>query len=135
MPPDSPWDSTTSMATRREFLAGASAAWLTTGIASTLAARKTPRLVSAARLGQTDGGVVWGADRLAAFKLPARGHAPVRLTGGRVLVMGRRPGLFASIVDPDDPAAASTFESAGNNRFSGHAALAPDGSTLVTGEF
>jgi hypothetical protein len=123
------------MATRREFLAGASAACLTAGLTSAFAAKETPRLVSAARLGQRDGGVLWSADRFASFNLPARGHAPVRLAGGRVLLMGRRPGLFAAMIDPVDPAAISSFSSAGNSRFVGHAAAAPDGSALVTSEF
>lgn len=123
------------MATRREFLAGASAACLIAGFGPAFAAKEVPRLVSAARLGQRDGGVLWRPDGLVSFDLPARGHAPVRLPDGRVLLMGRRPGLFASMIDPGDPAAVSSFSSAGNSRFSGHAAVAPDGSAFVTGQF
>ena len=78
---------------------------------------------------------MWSADRFASFNLPARGHAPVRLADGRVLLMGRRPGLFASLIEPRDPAAISSFSSTGNSRFAGHAADAPDGSALVTSEF
>jgi len=77
---------------------------------------------------------LWSANGFASFNLPARGHAPVRQAGGRVLLMGRRPGLFASMIDPSDPTAISSFSSAGNSRFAGHAAVAPDGSALVTSE-
>jgi hypothetical protein len=122
------------MATRREFLAGA-AACLTVGIASSFAAQTGPRLISAAKVGQRDGGVVWNTDALASFDLPARGHAPVRLGDGRVLLMSRRPGLFASMIDPHDPSAPSSFSSSGNSRFSGHAAVSPDAKVLVTAEF
>ena len=95
-----------------------------------------PHLVSAARVAQRDGAVVWSADGLVTFDLPARAHAPVHLPGGRVLMMGRRPGLFASMIDPRDASLkASSFAPAKDCRFAGHAAVSPDGSTLVTSEF
>lgn len=122
------------MATRREFLAGA-AALAAGGILPAFAAQEAPRLVSAAKVEQRDGGVLWSADALKPFALPARGHAPVRLGDGRVLMMGRRPGLFASIIDPRDPSGLVSFPSSGNSRFAGHAAVAPDGIALVTSEF
>jgi len=122
------------MATRREFLAGASALCLTAG-----ASRALPdalRLISAAHLGTRDGGALWSAGRLTPFNLPARAHAPVRLPDGRVLMMGRRPGSFAAIVDPRDPGAVpQTFAPSGNSRFAGHACVSPDGAMLVTSEF
>ena len=122
------------MATRREFLAGASSLCLTAGRARALP--DPPRLISAAHIGSRDGGALWSAGSLTPFGLPARGHAPVRLSGGRVLVMGRRPGLFAAIVDPRDPAAApQTFAPSGNSHFAGHACVSPGGTTLVTSEF
>jgi hypothetical protein len=121
------------MATRREFLAGAAA--MAAGIGPILAAGETPRLVSAAKLGSRDGGVVWSAGAFAPFALPARGHAPLRLDGERVLLTGRRPGLFASIFDPRDPATLSSFPPSARTRFAGHAAVSPDGDKLVTSEF
>lgn len=119
------------MATRREFLAGVIAACAT----PSFAAGSAPRLVSAAKIGTRDGGVVWSANGTTPFDLPARGHAPVRLSGNRVLVMSRRPGLFATMVDADDPSARSVFVPANGNRFAGHASLSPDGASLVTSEF
>jgi len=116
---------------RREFLAGC----LSLCAAPAFAAAAAPRLVSAAKLGARDGAVLWSADGLTSFALPARGHAPLRLAGGRVLVMGRRPGPFATILDPRDPASSSSFVPAPGNRFAGHAALSPDGASLFTSEF
>jgi hypothetical protein len=119
---------------RRGFLAGASALCLTASASRALP--DAPRLVSVAHIGTRDGGALWSAGRLTPFGLPARGHAPVQLPDGRVLVMGRRPGLFATIVDPRDPAAPpQTFAPAGNNRFAGHACVSPDGTALMTSEF
>ena len=122
------------MATRREFLAGASSLYVTAGVAHALP--DPPRLISAAHIGTRDGGALWSAGSLTPFGLPGRGHAPVRLPGGRVLVMGRRPGLFAAIVDPRDLAAApQTFAPSRNSRFAGHACVSPDGAMLLTSEF
>ncbi len=122
------------MATRREFLAGASALCLTAGVSQALP--DMPRLVSAAHIGARDGGALWRAGNLTPLDLPARGHAPVRLPDGRVLMMGRRPGLFAAIVDPRDPSAPPrTFAPSGESRFAGHACVSPDGTMLVTSEF
>ena len=121
------------MATRRAFLAGAAA--LAAGIPKSFAEPATPRLVSAARLREHDGGVIWSADSLASFDLPARGHAPLHLEGGRILLMGRRPGMFGAIIDPRDPGREISFSPSGNSRFSGHAAMSPDGKVLVTSEF
>jgi len=124
------------METRREFLAGASTACLSAFAPPVFAANQAPRLISAAKLGRRDGGVLWSAEKLTSFDLPTRGHAPVRLNDGRVLLMSRRPGLFASMIDPRDPlTSAGLFTSSNNSRFSGHAAASPDGTQLVTGEF
>jgi uncharacterized protein len=119
------------MATRRAFLTGLGAACVAPGVR---AAQAAPRLVSAAKLGARDGAAVWSESGLVPFALPMRGHAPVRLADGRVLVMGRRPGLTASMFDPRDPQALTSF-TAGDSRFAGHAAVSPDGATLVTSEF
>jgi uncharacterized protein len=122
------------MATRREFLAGAASITLTAGTGDAHTAR--PRLMSAAHIGDADGGVLWCADALTPFKLPARGHALTLLNSGKVALMGRRPGLFASIVDPADVTASlQVFQPSVNCRFAGHAAASPDESKLVTSEF
>lgn len=121
------------MATRREFLAGA-AACAAAGL-PVLAAQEQTQLISAAKIGQRDGGIVWAADTFTPLTLPARGHAPVHLNNGRVLIMSRRPGLFGSIVDPRDPSAISSFSCSGDSRFAGHAAMSPDGKSLITSEF
>jgi len=122
------------MATRREFLAGATSTALAAGWGPARAS--TVRLMSAARLGAEDGAALWREDMFAPFKLPSRGHALTRLHDGRVVLMARRPGLFGSIVDPSDLAAPlRTFQSAMDYRFAGHAAASPDGTALVTSEF
>jgi hypothetical protein len=92
--------------------------------------------MSATHAGNGDGGIVWRADSAATFPLPGRGHALAHLPDGRILMMGRRPGLFAAAIDPADPGAAPRiFEPAPGCRFSGHAAVSPDGRLLVTSEF
>jgi hypothetical protein len=122
------------MATRREFLAGASALCLTAGASRALP--DGPCLISAAHIGTRDGGALWSDGHLTPFDLPVRGHAPVRLTEGRVLMMARRPGLFATILDPRAPGAPpQTFAPSGNRRFAGHACVSPDGRELMTSEF
>lgn len=92
-------------------------------------------LISAARIGETDGGVILDAEALTGFALPARAHALSRLPDGNILLVGRRPGSFAAIVDPQQPRAhARTFSPITGHRFAGHAAVHPDGRTLVTSE-
>jgi uncharacterized protein len=119
------------MATRRSFLAGLGAVCVAP---YAHAATDAPRLVSAAKIGARDGAVLWSESGLVPFALPARGHAPVLLPDGRVVVMGRRPGLYGSIVDPRDPVALTSF-TADDSRFAGHAAISPDGATMVTSQF
>ncbi len=92
-------------------------------------------LVSAARVGETDGGALIGADGFTGFSLPGRAHAITRLPGGEVVLIGRRPGAFAAFVNPSDSEAdARLFTPAAGHRFAGHAALSPDGRTLATSE-
>jgi len=123
------------MATRREFLAGAAGTLLTPGLARARDS-KTPRLLSAARTGTEDGGVLWRLDAATPFKLPARGHGLAHLDNEKVAIVGRRPGLFSSIVDSTDLAAPlQVFKPSQGCRFSGHAAASPGGALLVTGEF
>jgi hypothetical protein len=118
------------MATRREFLAGALAA-----IATPSFAAPAPRLVAAAKLGQRDGAMLWSADKALPFDLPARGHAPSHLPGGRIVVMSRRPGLFGTMFDANDPASRTMFAPSDGHRFAGHAVASPDGRAMVTTEF
>ena len=125
---------------RRGLFAGAGAALL--GGAYTLRTRaaatgKAPdvKLVSAARIGETDGGVRIDTQGLTGFSLPGRAHALVQLSGGEVVLVARRPGSFGAILNPQDPQARPRiFAPAAGHRFAGHAALHPDGRTLVTSE-
>lgn len=122
------------MVTRRDFLAGAAGLLASGAAAST--GESSPKLMSAARVGAQDGGILWQKGATDFFHLPARGHALTRLSQNRVALIGRRPGLFSSIVDSGDiKAPPQIFEPAKNCRFSGHAAVSEDGSCLATSEF
>ncbi len=98
-------------------------------------AEATPSLISAARIDGIDSGAVWTADGLSDFALPGRAHAVVRLANSaQVMMVGRRPGTFAALLDPASPPRAARFVSPITHfRFAGHAAVAGDG-TLVTSE-
>ena len=101
------------------------------------AAGKAPdvKLVSAARIGGTDGGVRIDREELTGFSLPGRAHALTHLPDGDVVLVGRRPGSFAAIINPQDPHKPQRlFAPVGGHRFAGHAALHPDGRTLATSE-
>ena len=92
-------------------------------------------LVSAARVGEIDGGALIGVDGFAGFSLPGRAHALTPLPWGEVVLTGRRPGGFAAFVDPRDPEAAlRLFAPVAGHRFAGHAATSPDGRALATSE-
>jgi hypothetical protein len=124
---------------RRGLFASAGAAVLGGTLArqTRAAADKTPdvKLIGAARIGETDGGVRIDAQGLTGFSLPGRAHEPVQLANGDVALIGRRPGTFAAIVNPQDPQTpARTFSPLAGYRFAGHAALHPDGRTLATSE-
>lgn len=122
------------MATRREFLAGA--AGLCLAARAGRASAPAPRLASAVHARSSDEGAIWQDGRLASFAIPARGHGLAHGRDGHVVLMGRRPGLFSSIVDPDNPAVgARVFRPSANCRFSGHAAITVDRTALVSGEF
>jgi len=122
------------MVTRRDFLAGAAGLFASAAAAST--AETSPRLMSAARVGAQDGGILWQKDATNFFQLPARGHALTRLPLSRVALIGRRPGLYSSIVDAGDiKAPPQVFQPAAGCRFSGHATVSEDGTCLVTSEF
>ena len=122
---------------RRSLFAGAGAAVVGALALKRSAAASTPAvvLVSAARIAETDGGVILDGEGLAAFPLPARAHALTRFPGGAVLLVGRRPGSFAAIVDPAQPHGRShTFPPVAGHRFAGHAAIDPHARRLVTSE-
>jgi hypothetical protein len=124
------------MATRRDILLGAAGALLCSGVARAGAGRSSSALISAANIEGRNGGVLWRDEKITSFALPARGHGLARLPNKKLVVAGRRPGVFSAIVDPDDlgrPPAA--FAAARECRFAGHVAVAPDGSHLITSEF
>jgi hypothetical protein len=92
-------------------------------------------LVSAARVGEADGGALIGGEGLTGFALPGRAHAITRLPWGEVVLIGRRPGTFAAFLNPHDAdAGLRLFAPETGHRFAGHAALSPDGGTLATSE-
>jgi hypothetical protein len=124
---------------RRGLFAGAATALLGAAFAhKTRASAARPwaaTLISAARIDDTDSGVRIDAEGLTGFSLPGRAHALTSLPGGEVLLVGRRPGGFAAIVNPDAPQTRPRlFNPAAGHRFAGHAALHPDGRMLVTSE-
>jgi len=122
------------MATRREFLLGA-AAIAVSGATSAFA--DTPALMSAARVNNRDGGALWRQDGFTSFDLPGRGHAMARRAGSSdVVLVGRRPGVFAAIVDASNAQARPRIITPAKDcRFAGHAAIAPDASMMITSEF
>jgi len=92
-------------------------------------------LVSAARMEGADGGVVMDGEGVAAFGLPARAHAIVRLSESEVLLVGRRPGNYAAIVDVFAPEREPRLIAPlPGHRFAGHATLSPDKRLLATSE-
>ena len=124
-------------ATRRGLFAGGAAALVGAFALKRRAVASTPdvTLVSAARIGDTDSGIILDSEGLTGFALPARAHALTHLPDGRVLLVGRRPGSFAAITDPEHPQTPShIFAPIAGHRFAGHAAVHPNGRTLVTSE-
>ena len=92
--------------------------------------------MSAARIGARDGGALWRDNTLVPFALPGRGHALAHhAQSGNVVLIGRRPGAFAAIVNASDPQSPRIFVPTKDCRFAGHAAIAPDSSAMVTSEF
>jgi hypothetical protein len=124
---------------RRSLFKGAAAAFVGSAVAwkTRAVARPAPdvSLMSAARIGETDGAVRIDVEGLTGFSLPGRAHAMTELANGEIVLVGRRPGAFAAILDPNDPRKQPrTFGPAAGHRFAGHAALHPDGKTLGTSE-
>ncbi len=128
-----------SIATRREFLAGAAALGAGLGFQWPALAGNAVRLMSAARFDGRDGGALWSQDSLRVFPLPARGHALTQLSNNRVVVVGRQPGMFAALVDPATLAAPKPdiglVPPAAHYRFGGHAAAHERAQVFATGEF
>ena len=71
---------------------------------------------------------------VSSIALPARAHAPVLMRdAGAALLVGRRPGTFAAVVDLEAPEApARMFHPIAGHRFVGHAAI--NGDALFTTE-
>lgn len=125
------------MATRRAFLRGfaaltlslPAAGWADVGAPAWLGCARGP-----------DGGFVLAgirADGALAFELPlpARGHAgarhPVR---AQAVVMARRPGLYAQVIDCLTGAVAARLAAPEGHHFNGHAAFLEGGAVLATVE-
>ena len=91
--------------------------------------------MSAARIEDSDGGALIGAGHVQAFSLPGRAHALIRLSSEHVLIVARRPGDYAAILDPASPdETLQFFRPAAGHRFAGHAAVHPDGTIIATSE-
>ncbi len=89
------------------------------------------RFVTAARIGGVDRGAVLQAEGISDFALPGRAHASLALPGGRIMLVGRRPGMFAAIAEDVSGGAVQFVRPFDSHRFAGHAAL---GAHLVTAE-
>lgn len=121
------------MATRRSFIAGAAALGLTAAHAR--AEVPATGLVSAGQAAGRPCGVIWREQGARRFDLPGRGHAISRLGPDEVLLVGRRPGLFAAVADIAEGRVKRLVAPSPAARFSGHGAVSPDGRLLVTAEF
>jgi hypothetical protein len=102
-------------------------------------ARATPRwpgagFVTAARIYGVDCGALVIDETVSSIALPARAHAPVLMREkGAALLVGRRPGTFAAVVDLEAPETPSRmFHPIAGHRFAGHAAI--KGEALFTTE-
>ena len=67
--------------------------------------------------------------------LPGRGHGfAVHPSTGHVVVFARRPGEWASVVDPATGAEVGRLSASDGRHFYGHGAFSPDGAVLYTSE-
>ena len=84
--------------------------------------------VTAARIDGIDCGALVVDESVSSLSLPARAHCPVLMRdAGAALLVGRRPGTFAAIVDLEAPdAAPRLFDPIKGHRFAGHAAIRGD---------
>lgn len=91
-------------------------------------------LLTAARIDGVDCGALLCDEGVCSFALPARAHAPVLMRdAGAAILVGRRPGTVAAVVDLEAPdAPARMFHPIAGHRFAGHAAV--NGEALFTTE-
>jgi hypothetical protein len=91
-------------------------------------------LLTAARIEGIDAGALICDEGICTFALPARAHAPILLRdASTALLVGRRPGTFAAVIDLDSlEAPARLFNPIAGHRFAGHAAA--HGEALFTTE-
>jgi len=84
--------------------------------------------VTAARIDGIDCGALLVDESVSSIALPARAHCPVLMRdAGAALLIGRRPGTFAALVDLEAPdATPRLFEPITGHRFAGHAAVKGD---------
>jgi uncharacterized protein len=84
--------------------------------------------VSAARFDGVDCGALIVDESVSRIDLPARAHQPVLVRDqGAALLVGRRPGTFAAVVDLEAPEASPRlFHPIDGHRFAGHAAIRGD---------
>jgi hypothetical protein len=84
--------------------------------------------VSAARIDGVDSGALIVDESVSRIDLPARAHQPVLMRDhGAALLVGRRPGAFAAVVDLEAPEAPPRlFHPIDSHRFAGHAAIGGD---------
>ena len=84
--------------------------------------------VTAARVDGVDGGALIVDESVSRIELPARAHQPVLMRdSGAALLVGRRPGTFAAVIDLEVPEAAPRlFHPIDGHRFAGHAAIKGD---------
>ncbi len=123
---------------RRAFLAGAAGTGisLAAGTRPALgdAAGSSPaRFVTAARVDGVDCGAIWSPEGLGEFTLPARAHGATHARhADKYLLVGRRPGRFAALIDPTAPENTTLMAPAPDHYFAGHAATSEK--FIFTGE-
>src|SRR6185503_16744376 len=133
------WGSTVSMATdlkidrRGLFYAGFGALIGGSLGLSRDDARAAPQwpgasFVTAARIDGIDCGALFLDATVTSIALSARAHCPVLMRdAGASLLVGRRPGTFAAVVDLEAPEATPRlFDPIQGHRFAGHAAIKGD---------
>lgn len=122
---------------RRQFLATGTAALAGVATHGALAG-VAPGSEFVAAYGNADGGfgyAIFGADGHIRLDraLPARAHGAAVDPGHRRMVMiARRPGKFALVIDPRDGATIRRIDAVDGRRFCGHGQFMPDGTLLMT---
>ncbi|MEM6935988.1 MAG: DUF1513 domain-containing protein [Pseudomonadota bacterium] len=122
---------------RREWLRSAA---LLPGVFATpaLALEGAPALVGCCALGEGGYGVAvltQGLDLLRLITLPGRGHGVVVSPDRRTaVVLARRPGRFAQVIDLTTLDTVDRFETPAGRHFYGHGLFSPDGRYLYATE-